>query len=113
MWYEEVKIRLPTNILYSHHLLFTFYHISCDINKKRENGVENCVGYAWLPLLHKGKLNVEMQTIPVASHLPPGYLSVHPFGLGKGVSKEHICIEILLKQNLIPLRFYNNFPHMH
>lgn len=86
MWYEEIKIRLPTNILYSHHLLFTFYHISCDINKKRENGIENCVGYAWLPLLQKGKLNVELQTIPVASHLPPGYLSVHPFGLGKGVS---------------------------
>ncbi|KAJ8944837.1 hypothetical protein NQ314_009378 [Rhamnusium bicolor] len=83
-WYEEVKIRLPTNILYSHHLLFTFYHISCDITKKRENGIENCVGYAWLPLLQKGKLNVETQVIPVASHLPPGYLSIHPFGLGKG-----------------------------
>lgn len=90
MWYEEVKIRLPTNILYSHHLLFTFYHISCDINKKRENGIENCVGYAWLPLLHKGKLNVELQTIPVASHLPPGYLAVHSFGLGKGVSKGYL-----------------------
>ncbi|XP_076270905.1 dedicator of cytokinesis protein Ziz isoform X1 [Rhynchophorus ferrugineus] len=83
-WYEEIKIRLPTNILYSHHLLFTFYHISCDITKKRENGIETCVGYAWLPLLQKGKLNVETQTIRVASHLPPGYLSVHPFGLGKG-----------------------------
>nr|CAI5852247.1 unnamed protein product [Callosobruchus analis] len=84
MWYEEVKIRLPTNILQTHHLLFTFYHISCDITKKRENGIESCVGYAWLPLLQKGKLNVETQIIPVASHLPPGYLSVTPFGLGKG-----------------------------
>ncbi|XP_050306735.1 dedicator of cytokinesis protein 9 isoform X2 [Anthonomus grandis grandis] len=83
-WYEEVKIRLPTNILYSHHLLFTFYHISCDITKKRDNGVDTCVGYAWLPLLHKGKINVETQSIPVAAHLPPGYLAVHPFGLGKG-----------------------------
>ncbi|KAJ8916213.1 hypothetical protein NQ315_016352 [Exocentrus adspersus] len=83
-WYEEVKIRLPTNILQSHHLLFTFYHISCDITKKRENGIENCVGYAWLPLLQKGKFNVETQVIPVASHLPSGYLSIHPFGLGKG-----------------------------
>ncbi|XP_028129258.2 dedicator of cytokinesis protein 9 [Diabrotica virgifera virgifera] len=83
-WYEEVKIRLPTNILFSHHLLFTFYHISCDITKKRENGIENCVGYAWLPLLQKGRLNVETQVIPVASHLLPGYLSIHPFGLGKG-----------------------------
>ncbi|ERL87077.1 hypothetical protein D910_04478 [Dendroctonus ponderosae] len=83
-WYEEVKIRLPTNILYSHHLLFTFYHISCDLTKKRDNGVESCVGYAWLPLLQKGKLNMDTQLVPVAAHLPPGYLSVHPFGLGKG-----------------------------
>ncbi|KAG5877388.1 hypothetical protein JTB14_027999 [Gonioctena quinquepunctata] len=89
IWYEEVKIRLPTNILYSHHLLFTFYHISCDI-KKKENGVENCVGYAWLPLLQKGKLNVEAQTIPIASQLLPGYLSVHPFGLGRGSSGPEI-----------------------
>lgn len=86
MWYEEVKIKLPTNILSTHHLLFTFYHISCDISKKRENGVESCVGYSWIPLLHKGKLNVDVQVIPVAAHLPPGYLAIHPFGLGKGVS---------------------------
>lgn len=25
------------------------------MNKKKENGVENCVGYAWSPLLHKGR----------------------------------------------------------
>jgi len=25
------------------------------MNKKKENGVENCVGYAWAPLLHKGR----------------------------------------------------------
>ncbi|KAG5887181.1 hypothetical protein JTB14_028984 [Gonioctena quinquepunctata] len=96
IWYEEVKIRLPTNILYSHHLLFTFYHISCDI-KKKENGVENCVGYAWLPLLQKGKLNVEAQTIPIASQLLPGYLSVHPFGLGRGSSgPDRLILEFCL-----------------
>jgi hypothetical protein len=83
-WYEEVKIKLPINLLSTHHLLFIFYHISCDTTKKRENGIENCVGYAWLPLLQKGKLNVDVQTVPVAAHLPPGYLAVHPFGLGKG-----------------------------
>lgn len=85
MWYEEIKIRLPINLQSYHHLLFTFYHISCDITKKRDNGVESCVGYAWVPLLQKGKLCVELQLIPVAAHLPPGYLSIHPFGLGKGV----------------------------
>lgn len=83
-WYEEIKIKLPINLQPSHHLLFTFYHISCDISKKRDNGVENCVGYAWIPLLQKGKLNVEKQIVPVAAQLLPGYLSIHPFGLGKG-----------------------------
>ncbi|KAK9718639.1 PH domain [Popillia japonica] len=85
-WYEEVKIRLPIHLHHGHHLLFTFYHISCDTTKKRENGVESCVGYAWIPLLCKGKLNVDRQVVPVAAHLPIGYLSIHPFGLGKGVS---------------------------
>lgn len=79
------------------------------MNKKKENGVESCVGYAWSPLLHKGRydvlnnnkkyllhsknicyrLNVDMdmnvQILPVATHLPPGYLSIQPLGLGKGV----------------------------
>ncbi|KAK9870395.1 hypothetical protein WA026_007964 [Henosepilachna vigintioctopunctata] len=83
-WYEEVKIRLPIKVLPSHHLLFTFYHVSCDITKKRENGIEHCIGYAWIPILQKGRINMDMQNIPVAAQLPPGYLSVHPFGLGKG-----------------------------
>ncbi|XP_043275620.1 dedicator of cytokinesis protein 9 isoform X2 [Venturia canescens] len=87
-WYEEIKMRLPTKLHAKHHLLFSFYHISCDMNKKKENGVENCVGYAWAVLLHKGRLNVDMetniQTLPVATHLPAGYLAIQPLGLGKG-----------------------------
>ncbi|KAH0567488.1 dedicator of cytokinesis protein 9 isoform X3 [Cotesia glomerata] len=87
-WYEEIKMRLPTKLHNKHHLLFSFYHISCDMNKKKENGVENCVGYSWMMLLHKGKLTVDMennvQTLPVATDLPPGYLSIQPLGLGKG-----------------------------
>lgn len=86
VWYEEIKLRLPIHLKPEHHLLFTFYHVSCELNKKRENGVESCVGYAWMPLLHKGKLSVEEQSLAVASHLPPGYLSIQPLGLGKGVS---------------------------
>lgn len=44
------------------------------------------MGYAWLPLLNKGRLNIEENILPVASYLPPGYLSIQPLGLGKGVS---------------------------
>jgi dedicator of cytokinesis protein 9/10/11 len=68
-------------------LLFSFFHISCDIKKKEPaNSLESPVGYAWLPLLNKGKLNIDEQTLAVASSLPAGYLSIQPLGLGKGVS---------------------------
>lgn len=60
-WYDEIKIRLPIQLSSNHHLLFTFFHVSCELSKKRENGIESCVGYAWIPLLQKGKLNIETQ----------------------------------------------------
>jgi dedicator of cytokinesis protein 9/10/11 len=86
-WYEEIKIQLPLHITPQHHLLFSFFHISCDIKKKElSNSLETSVGYAWLPLLKKGKLNIEEQWLPVAASLPSGYLSIQALGLGKGVS---------------------------
>ncbi|XP_024086053.1 dedicator of cytokinesis protein 9 isoform X2 [Cimex lectularius] len=85
-WYDEIKIRLPTCILPSHHILFTFYHISVEGSKKKDTGLETPVGYVWVPLLNKNRLNLDEQTLPVAANLPPGYLSVQPLGLGKGFS---------------------------
>lgn len=86
-WYEEIKIRLPLNITASHHLLFSFIHVSCDLSKRRDTNTtyETAVGYAWLPLLTKGKINVDEQVLPVAATLPAGYLAIQPLGLGKGV----------------------------
>ncbi|XP_055683113.1 dedicator of cytokinesis protein 9 isoform X1 [Lutzomyia longipalpis] len=84
-WYEEVKLKLPLHITTQHHILFSFVHVSCDLGKKKENNsFETPVGYAWLPLLMKGKINVEEQMIPVAATLPTGYLAIQPLGLGKG-----------------------------
>lgn len=76
------------NIHSQHHLLFSFVHVSCDLTKKREANAayENPVGYAWLPLLSKGKINVDEQILPVAVTLPSGYLAIRPLGLGRGVS---------------------------
>lgn len=54
-WYEEIKIKLPLELHAKHHLLFTFFHISCDINKKKEGKIETCIGYSWLPLMNKGR----------------------------------------------------------
>lgn len=86
-WYEEIKVRLPLTIHSQHHILFSFVHVSCDLSKKRDTNAtfETPVGYAWIPLLSKGKINIEEQVIPVATTLPNGYLAIQPLGLGKGV----------------------------
>ena len=44
-FYEEVKIRLPAHLTQAHHLLFTFYHISCQTKKGEPTPVETHVGY--------------------------------------------------------------------
>ncbi len=31
---DQVKIELPTHLHEKHHLLFSFYHVTCDINAK-------------------------------------------------------------------------------
>uniref|UniRef100_A0A674EA37 Dedicator of cytokinesis 11 n=1 Tax=Salmo trutta TaxID=8032 RepID=A0A674EA37_SALTR len=77
-FYDEVKIELPVHVHEKHHILFTFYHISCEIStktstKKRE-GVQSLVGYSWAPLLKDGRMqSIELQ-LPVSATLPPGYL---------------------------------------
>ncbi|XP_054631989.1 dedicator of cytokinesis protein 9-like isoform X2 [Dunckerocampus dactyliophorus] len=74
-FYDEIKIELPTHLHQRHHLLFTFYHISCDSNGKKKDLVEIPVGSAWLPLLRDGRVITNEQHLAVAAHLPTGYLS--------------------------------------
>ncbi|RVE75246.1 hypothetical protein OJAV_G00015200 [Oryzias javanicus] len=75
-FYDEIKIDLPTQLHEKHHLLFTFYHVSCDGNSKKKDLVETPVGSAWLPLLKDGgRVIVSEQQLSVAAHLLPGYLS--------------------------------------
>uniref|UniRef100_A0A8C9VNL4 Dedicator of cytokinesis 11 n=1 Tax=Scleropages formosus TaxID=113540 RepID=A0A8C9VNL4_SCLFO len=74
-FYDEVKIELPVHVHNKHHILFTFYHISCDFSTKKKDGVESLVGYCWAPLLKDGRLqSVELQ-LPVSANLPAGYLN--------------------------------------
>ena len=44
-FYEEVKIKLPSNLREYHHILFTFYHISCQGQRKDQGSTELPVGY--------------------------------------------------------------------
>uniref|UniRef100_A0A667YT64 Dedicator of cytokinesis 11 n=1 Tax=Myripristis murdjan TaxID=586833 RepID=A0A667YT64_9TELE len=77
-FYDEIKIELPVHVHEKHHILFTFYHISCEFSsktstKKRE-GVESLVGYSWMPLLKDGRMQSTELQLPIAATLPPGYL---------------------------------------
>ncbi|XP_054915051.1 dedicator of cytokinesis protein 9-like isoform X2 [Poeciliopsis prolifica] len=75
-FYDEIKIELPTQLHEKHHLLFSFYHVSCDNNSKKKDVVESPVGSAWLPLLKDGgRVIMNEQQLPVAANLPAGYLS--------------------------------------
>nr|XP_032833671.1 dedicator of cytokinesis protein 9 isoform X1 [Petromyzon marinus] len=78
-FYDEVKIRLPTQLHSGHHLLFSFFHISCEVSgkaatKKRE-AVETQVGYAWLPLLRDGRVVSGEVPLSASASLPAGYLA--------------------------------------
>ncbi|KAM8856093.1 dedicator of cytokinesis protein 9 isoform 4-T4 [Spinachia spinachia] len=85
-FYDEFKIELPTQLHEKHHLLFTFYHVSCDSNSKastkKRDPVETQVGFAWLPLLKDGRVTMNESQIPVAANLPAGYLNCQE-GAGK------------------------------
>uniref|UniRef100_A0A8C5CRE9 Dedicator of cytokinesis 11 n=1 Tax=Gadus morhua TaxID=8049 RepID=A0A8C5CRE9_GADMO len=77
-FYDEIKIELPVHVHEKHHLLFTFYHVSCEFSSKtatkRREGVETLVGYSWSPLLKDGRMqSVEIQ-LPASATLQPGYL---------------------------------------
>ncbi|XP_032924360.1 dedicator of cytokinesis protein 10 isoform X5 [Catharus ustulatus] len=79
-FYDEVKIELPTQLHKKHHILFSFYHVTCDINAKanakKKEALETPVGFAWLPLLKDAQLASHEHHVPVASSLPPNYLSL-------------------------------------
>ncbi|XP_068107031.1 dedicator of cytokinesis protein 11 isoform X2 [Hyperolius riggenbachi] len=77
-FYDEIKIELPLHLHNKHHLLFTFYHVSCDINSKgtskKHDSAETPVGYSWVRLLKEGRIITSEQQLPVSASLPPGYL---------------------------------------
>ncbi|XP_044285120.1 dedicator of cytokinesis protein 9 isoform X18 [Varanus komodoensis] len=86
-FYDEVKIELPTQLHEKHHLLFTFYHVSCDSSSKgttkKKDMIETQVGYSWLQLLKDGRVVTNEQHIPVSAYLPCGYLNNQDPGISK------------------------------
>ncbi|XP_067416642.1 dedicator of cytokinesis protein 6 isoform X2 [Emydura macquarii macquarii] len=71
---EEFKLRIPPALTDKHHLLFTFYHISCQ--QKLNTPLETPVGYTWVPLLQHGRLRTGPFCLPVSVEKPPPSYSV-------------------------------------
>uniref|UniRef100_A0A8C7GLJ0 Dedicator of cytokinesis 8 n=1 Tax=Oncorhynchus kisutch TaxID=8019 RepID=A0A8C7GLJ0_ONCKI len=66
-FYEEVKIALPARLTERHHLLFTFYHISC---QQKQN-------QTWLPILSCDRLQTGQYCLPIALDRLPVNYSLH------------------------------------
>ncbi|XP_069088640.1 dedicator of cytokinesis protein 7 isoform X10 [Pleurodeles waltl] len=73
-FHEEIKIRLPAMLTDHHHLLFTFYHVSCQ--QKQNTPLETPVGYTWIPMLQNGRLKTGPFCLPVSLEKPPQAYSV-------------------------------------
>ncbi|XP_067118403.1 dedicator of cytokinesis protein 7 isoform X1 [Centruroides vittatus] len=69
-FYDEIKIKLPAHLNDQHHLLFTFYHISCQ-RKIEQTPIETPIGYTWLPLYREGRLQTGEHCLPVLMEKPP------------------------------------------
>uniref|UniRef100_UPI00398F3272 dedicator of cytokinesis protein 8 isoform X2 n=1 Tax=Pristiophorus japonicus TaxID=55135 RepID=UPI00398F3272 len=76
-FYEEVKLELPAKITERHHLLFTFYHISCQQKQNQVGSPENLIGYSWLPILMNERLQTGHYCLPVALDRLPNKYSMH------------------------------------
>uniref|UniRef100_A0A8C0XQ12 Dedicator of cytokinesis protein 9 n=1 Tax=Castor canadensis TaxID=51338 RepID=A0A8C0XQ12_CASCN len=91
-FYDEIKMELPTQLHEKHHLLFTFFHVSCDNSSKgstkKKDVIETQVGYSWLPLLKDGRVVTNEQHIPVSANLPSGYLGYQELGMGRHYGPE-------------------------
>uniref|UniRef100_A0A8C2Q8N3 Dedicator of cytokinesis 7 n=1 Tax=Cyprinus carpio TaxID=7962 RepID=A0A8C2Q8N3_CYPCA len=73
-FHDEIKIKLPASVTDHHHILFTFYHVSCQ--QKQNTPLETPVGYTWIPMLQNGRLRTGHFCLPVSLEKPPQSYSV-------------------------------------
>uniref|UniRef100_A0A4W5KBQ7 Dedicator of cytokinesis 8 n=1 Tax=Hucho hucho TaxID=62062 RepID=A0A4W5KBQ7_9TELE len=76
-FYEEVKIALPARLTERHHLLFTFYHISCQQKQNQTAPSETFIGFSWLPILSCDRLQTGQYCLPIALDRLPVNYSLH------------------------------------
>ncbi|XP_037536915.1 dedicator of cytokinesis protein 8 [Nematolebias whitei] len=76
-FYEEVKVALPARLTERHHLLFTFYHISCQQKQNQSGSYETLIGYSWLPILNTDRLQTGQYCLPIILERLPVNYSLH------------------------------------
>ncbi|XP_034450748.1 dedicator of cytokinesis protein 8 isoform X1 [Hippoglossus hippoglossus] len=76
-FYEEVKLVLPARLTQRHHLLFTFYHISCQQKQNQSGSCETLIGYSWLPILNNDRLQNGQFCLPIVLDRLPVNYSLH------------------------------------
>ncbi|XP_075905606.1 dedicator of cytokinesis protein 8 isoform X1 [Nelusetta ayraudi] len=76
-FYEELKLALPACLTERHHLLFTFYHISCQQKQNQSGSCETLIGYSWLPILNNDRLQTGQFCLPIALERLPVNYSLH------------------------------------
>uniref|UniRef100_A0A3Q4MRI1 Dedicator of cytokinesis 8 n=1 Tax=Neolamprologus brichardi TaxID=32507 RepID=A0A3Q4MRI1_NEOBR len=76
-FYEEVKIALPARLTERHHLLFTFFHISCQQKQNQSGSCETLIGYSWLPILNIDRLQTGQYCLPIILERLPVNYSLH------------------------------------
>uniref|UniRef100_A0A0K0EPK7 C2 DOCK-type domain-containing protein n=1 Tax=Strongyloides stercoralis TaxID=6248 RepID=A0A0K0EPK7_STRER len=77
---DEIKANIPIDLNDGHHILFTFYHISCKLTTKASDVPETPIGYTWIPIYQeKGCLQTGYFNIPISLDiLPKGYCYLTP-----------------------------------
>ncbi|KAA8593008.1 hypothetical protein FQN60_018463 [Etheostoma spectabile] len=76
-FYEEVKLALPARLTERHHLLFTFYHISCQQKQNQGGSCETLIGYSWLPIVNNDRLQTGQFCLPIVLDRLPINYSLH------------------------------------
>ncbi|XP_078107068.1 dedicator of cytokinesis protein 8 isoform X1 [Sander vitreus] len=76
-FYEEVKMALPARLTERHHLLFTFYHISCQQKQNQSGSCETLIGYSWLPIVNNDRLQTGQFCLPIVLDRLPVNYSLH------------------------------------
>lgn len=86
-YYDEVKIKLPGLLSGSnYHILFSYYHVSCNQNKNENdsNSIETFIGFSWLPLIQS-----DLRIINSGNYLLPIIFADKIIG---GYSTQNPCI---------------------